>query len=80
MTDDALIEAVESIEDADPDSLVQIESGRGHFVIKSNEADQNVDAIDEALERAGYERDGVVSVPGMVQQNFTPLEDGGESE
>ena len=76
MTDDDLREAVESLPGADPDSLVQLDSGRGHFVFNVEADEQDVDEIDEVLEDAGYERDGHLPVPGMVQQNFRPIEEG----
>ncbi|WP_435093449.1 hypothetical protein [Halorubrum sp. N11] len=75
MTDDDLREAVESLPDADPDSLVQLDSGRGHFVFNADADEQDVDEIDDVLEDAGYERDGHLPVPGMVQQNFRPIEE-----
>lgn len=49
MPDEALVEAVESIPDADPDSVAQYDDDTGHFVINSGEDDQDVDVIDEAL-------------------------------
>ena len=76
MTDDDLREAVESLPDADPDSLVQLDSGRGHFVFHVEADEQDVDEIDDVLEDAGYERNGHLPVPGMVQQNFRPIEEG----
>ncbi|MGQ3412059.1 hypothetical protein ACT4ML_07315 [Natrinema sp. LN54] len=76
MVDDALVGAVESIPDADPDSIAQYDDDCGHFVIHSDADDQDVDEIDEALKEVGYERDGHIPAPGMVQQNFRPLEDG----
>lgn len=79
MTDEDLVEAVETIPDADPDTIAQYDDGTGHFVINSNEEDQDVDEIDEALNDAGYERNGVLPVPEMVQQNFKPA-DGEEEE
>jgi hypothetical protein len=75
--DDDLVEAVASIPGADVESITQLEDGHSHFVIESEPDDQDVDEIDEALTNAGYERDGHLPVPGMTQQNFTPIEDGG---
>ncbi|ELZ40697.1 hypothetical protein [Halorubrum tebenquichense] len=75
MTDDDLVEAVEKLPDADPDSLVQLDDGRGHFVFNVDADEQDVDEIDEVLAEAGYERNGHLPVPGMVQQNFRPIED-----
>ncbi|AXR82295.1 hypothetical protein [Natrarchaeobaculum sulfurireducens] len=82
MVDDALEEAVESIPDADPDSIAQYDDGRGHFLIESNADEQDVDEIEDALGAAGYERDGHVPVPELTQQNFRPIDDGegGEAE
>ncbi|WP_137288804.1 hypothetical protein [Natronorubrum halophilum] len=74
--DEDLVEAVESIPDADPDSIAQYDDDRGHFLIHSDADDQDVDEIDEILEDAGYERDGYLPAPDMVQQNFSPIEDG----
>lgn len=70
--DPALVEAVEEIPDADPSSITQYSDGRGNFVINSERSDQDVEAIETALNDAGYELDGGLSVPGMVQQNFRP--------
>lgn len=75
MTDQELIEAVEEIDNADVDSIAQYDDGRGHFVINSDEDDQDIEQIDEALEEAGYERDGILNPPGMTQQNFKPKEE-----
>lgn len=74
MTEDDLIQAVSSIPNGDVDSIAQYDDGSGHFVINSNPEDQDVDHIDEVLEEVGYERDGHLPVPGMVQQNFKPIE------
>jgi hypothetical protein len=74
--DDDLAEAVASIPNADVESITQLDDGHGHFVINSEPDDQDVGEIDAALEEAGYERDGHLPVPGMTQQNFTPIEDG----
>ena len=76
--DPDLLEAVEEIPDADPDSVQQYEDMHGHFVINSEEEAQDVDVIDKHLSKAGYERDGVLAVPDMVQQNFAPADNGGE--
>lgn len=76
--DPDLLEAVEEIPDADPDSVQQYEDMHGHFVINSEEEAQDVDVIDNHLSEAGYERDGVLAVPDMVQQNFAPADNGGE--
>ena len=75
MTDEDLIEAVRSIPNGDVDSIAQLDNGSGHFVINSEPEDQDVDRIDEVLEDAGYERNGHLPVPGMTQQNFTPIEE-----
>lgn len=75
MPDDDLVEAVEAIPDADPDSISQYEDGHGHFVINSDEEDQDVHEIEEHLGAAGYERNGILPVPGMVQQNFRPMDE-----
>jgi len=72
--DDELVEAVENLPDADPDSIVQADDGHGHFIFNADADEQDIDEIDEALEAAGYERNGHLPVPGMVQQNFTPIE------
>ena len=80
MTDDALVEAVEAIPDADPESITQYDDGRGHFVINSDEDDQDVEEIDDALEAAGYERNGVLAIPDMVQQNFLPADQDGDGD
>ncbi len=76
MVDDALVDAVESIPDADRDSIAQYDDDCGHFVIHSDADEQDVDEIDAALEAAGYERHGRFLVPDRFQQNFRPLEDG----
>lgn len=75
-----LQEALEDIPDADPDSLTLYEDGYGHFVIHSNEEEQDIDEIDAALDGTGYERDGILNVPGMTQQNVTPVETGENDE
>lgn len=80
MTDDDLVDAVESLPDADPDSLVQFDSGRGHFVFNVDAGEQDVDEIDEALQAASYERDGYLPGPGIVQQNFRPIEEEEDEE
>jgi sugar phosphate isomerase/epimerase len=72
---EALEAAVESIEDADPDSITLYDDGTGHFLIKSDADEQDVDAIDEALEDAGFERDGHIPVPDLTQQNVRPLDE-----
>ena len=77
--DDELVEAVATIPDADVESIAQYDDRSGHFVIESDPDDQDVDEIDAALEEAGYERNGHLPVPGMTQQNFTPVDGGGES-
>lgn len=73
-----LQEAIAEIPDADPDSLTLADEGHGHFVINSDEEDQDVEDIDEALEQVGYERNGILNPPGMTQQNIIPKENGGE--
>jgi len=73
--DDNLVEVVEQLPDADPESIVQADDGHGHFVFNADADEQDVDQIDEVLEAAGYERNGHLSVPGMDQQNFTPIEE-----
>jgi len=73
--DDDLVEAVEQLPDADPDSIAQADDGHGHFVFNAEPEEQDVDQVDEVLEAAGYERNGHLPVPGMVQQNFTPIEE-----
>jgi len=76
MVDEEVVEdlqdAIGDIPDGDPDSLSLYDDGRGHFIINSDAEDQDVDEIDAALEEAGYERDGIVDVPGIVQQNVVP--------
>ena len=76
MVDDETVEdvkgAIEEITDADPDSLVLSEDGQGHFVINSDEDDQDVEQIDEALNEVGYERNGILNPTGMTQQNIVP--------
>jgi len=74
--DDELVEAVEELPDADPDSIVQADAGHGHFVFNAEADEQDTDEIDEALNEAGYERNGHLPIPGMVQQNFRPIEEG----
>jgi len=78
MVDDEVVEelqdAIADIQDGDPDSLSLYDDGRGHFIINSDAEDQDVDDIDAALEQAGYERDGIVDVPGMVQQDVVPTD------
>ena len=74
---DNVKEAIEDIPDADPDSLTLYADGHGHFVINSDEEDQDVNVIDEALNAVDYERDGVLPLPGITQQNIVPA-DGGE--
>lgn len=70
--------AIEEIPDADPDSLTLYDDGHGHFVINSDEEDQDIEEIDEAIEPVGYERNGILNPPGMTQQNIIPKESGGE--
>lgn len=69
--DEDLKEAVESIPDADPDTIALYDDGTGHFVIHNERNDDEfIEQVDEALEEAGYERDGHLPVPEMTQQNF----------
>lgn len=75
MSREKLLEAIEDIPDGDPDSLALYDDDHGHFLINSDEDDQDVKEIDEALEGSGYERDGVLAVPGIVQQNVAPVEE-----
>ncbi|ELZ39613.1 hypothetical protein [Halorubrum tebenquichense] len=75
MTIDDLHDAVKAIPDGDPESITQYDDGTGHFVIENGADDHDVDHVDEMLAEAGYERDGHLPVPGMVQQNFRPVED-----
>ena len=74
--DPDLVEVVEQLPDADPESIVQADDGHGHFIFNADADEQDTDEIDEALNDAGYERNGHLPVPGMVQQNFTPIEEG----
>lgn len=79
--DEDLVEAVEQIPDADPDTISQHDDGHGYFIINANLndlEDDDLEAIDGPLLEAGYELDGVLAPPGMVQQNFTPT--GGDDE
>lgn len=81
--DDDIRAAVEAIPDADPEigeSLTQNEDGSGSFLIESETDDQDVDEIDEALDDAGYERDGLVEAPGMTQQFYRPIEEDEDDE
>jgi hypothetical protein len=73
--DDDLADAIASIPHADVESITQLDDGHGHFVIESDPDDQDVDEIDAALNDAGYERNGHLPVPGMTQQNFTPVDE-----
>lgn len=76
MVDDALVDAVESIPNADPGSIAQDDDNRGHFLIHSDADDQDIDKIDAVLEDVGYVRHGRFFIPDMVRQNFRPIEDG----
>lgn len=73
---ETLKEAIKEISDADPDSLTLYPAGHGHFLIHSDESEQDIDEIDAALDGTGYERDGIINPPGMTQQNVAPVEDG----
>lgn len=75
MTIEDLRDAVKSIPDGDPESITEYDDGTSHFVIERDAEDQDIDQVDEMLAEAGYERDGHLPVPGMVQQNFRPVED-----
>lgn len=79
-TADELKDAIADIPDADPDSLALYDDGRGHFVLNSEPDDQDVDAIDSALDAVGYERDGHLPVPGMTQQNIAPADQDGDDD
>ena len=72
--------AIAEIPDADPETLTLYDAGHGHFVINSDEEDQDVADIDEALDGTSYERNGIVNPPGMTQQNIQPVEEGEADE
>lgn len=76
--DPELAEAVESIPDADPDSLDQHADGTGSFMIRSSQDEQDTEEIDAELDGTGYERDGIMEGPEGVLQFYRPTEGGDE--
>lgn len=76
--DDDVRTAIEKIDDTVPDEEKGIEQqadGTVTFVIESTTDEQDVDQIDDALEAAGYERDGIMEGPEKTIQFARPIED-----
>jgi len=71
--DDSLVNVVESLPQADPDTLEQSAEGEGHFVMECDEGEVDDEAVLTALEDAGYTRRDVFAVPNRVKQKFEPL-------
>lgn len=75
-----LREAVEEIPDGDPESIGLYTTGTGNFIINAGMDDEqwsdDYAEIDDPLREAGFEPDGHIPAPGMIQQNVKLSGDG----
>lgn len=71
-TEDALVEAVSSIPDADLDTLERDDDGTGSFIMRCDEDEVDDEIVERRLNEAGYERTGVFAIPNRVKQKFGP--------